>query len=175
MSELRTNKIYPKNGLPSGAWGGGIIQIAYGSYDGSALSITSSTDIVSATITPQSSSSKILVDVRLRAQLDGSSGQWFAGVKRSIGGATAVFISGQGDNTTAGHENGQFAWHMISSDHRHGGCFQVTRDLPATTSACTYTLRVGPWGSASGALRVNRQSGDQEKQGAQIILYEVSG
>ena len=175
MSELRTNKIYPKDGLPSGAWGGGIIQIAYGSYDGSALSITSSTDIVSATITPQSSSSKILVDVRLRALLDGSGGQWFAGVKRSIGGATAVFISGQGDNTTAGHENGQFAWHMISSDHRHGGCFQVTRDLPATTSACTYTLRAGPWGSANGALRVNRQSGDQEKQGAQIILYEVSG
>ena len=40
MSELRTNKIYPKDGLPSGAWGGGIIQIAYGSYDGSALSLS---------------------------------------------------------------------------------------------------------------------------------------
>ena len=175
MSELRTNKIYPKNGLPSGAWGGGIIQIAYGSYDGSALSITSSTDIVSATITPQSSSSKILVDVRLRAQLDGSSGQWFAGVKRSIGGATAVWISGQGDNSNAGHSNGQFAWHMLSSDHRHGGCFQFCRDLPATTSQCTYTLAAGPWGSASGTLRVNRQSGDQERQGAQMVIYEISG
>ena len=175
MSELRTNRIVPKDGLPSGAWAGGIIQIVYGSYDGGALAITTSTDIVSASITPQSSSSKILVDVRLRAQLDGSNGQWFAGVKRSIGGATAVFISGQGDNTNAGHENGQFAWHFMSSDYRHGGCFQVTRDLPATTSQCTYTLRVGPWGSIDGSVRINRQSGDQEKQGAQLILYEVSG
>ena len=175
MSELRTNKIIPKDGLTADSWGGGIIQMAYGSYDGTALSITSQTDILSATITPKSSSSKILVDVRLRALLDGCGGQWFAGVKRSIGGATAVFISGAGDNTTAGHENGQFAWHMESTDHRHGGCFQFARDLPATTSACTYTLRVGPWGSASGSLRVNRQSGDQEKQGAQLILYEVSG
>ena len=175
MSELRTNKIYPKDGLPSGAWGGGIIQIVYGSYNGSSLTITTQTDIVSATITPQSSSSKILVDVRLRALLDGSGGQWYAGVKRVISGGSTVWISGQGDNSNAGHSNGQFAWHMLSSDHRHGGCFQVTRDLPATTSACTYTLAAGPWGSASGSLRVNRQSGDQEKQGAQIILYEVSG
>jgi len=174
MSELRVNKIIPKDGLSSDSWGGGIVQISYGSYDGSALSITSNTDIVSATITPKSSSSKILVDVRLRALLDGSGGQWYAGVKRSIGGATAVWISGQGDNSNAGHEHGRYAWAMISSDHRHGGCFQFARDLPATTSQCTYTLAAGPWGSASGALRVNRQSGDQERQGAQIVLYEVS-
>ena len=175
MSELRVNKIIPKDGLSSDSWGGGIIQVSYGSYDGGALSITTATDIVSATITPQSSSSKILVDVRLRAQLDGSGGQWYAGVKRTISGGSAVYISGQGDNSNAGSSNGQFAWHMLSSDHRHGGCFQVTRDLPATTSQCTYTLRVGPWGSASGSVRINRQSGDQERQGAQIILYEVSG
>ena len=174
MSELRVNKIVPKDGLPSDSWGGGIIQVSYGSYDGSALSITTHTDIVSATITPQSSSSKILVDVRFRAQLDGTGGQWYAGVKRSVGGATAVWISGQGDNTTAGQENGRYAWHMLSSDHRHGGCFQFCRDVPATTSQCTYTLSAGPWGSANGALRVNRQQGDQEKQGAQIVLYEVS-
>ena len=174
MSELRVNKIIPKDGLSSDSWGGGIVQISYGSYDGSALSITSQTDIVSATITPKSSSSKILVDVRLRAQLDGSSGQWYAGVKRVISGGSAVWISGQGDNSNGGNSNGQFAWHMLSSDHRHGGCFQFCRDLPATTAQCTYTLAAGPWGSANGALRVNRQQGDQEKQGGQIVLYEVS-
>ena len=27
MSELRTNKIYPRDGLPSGASGGGIVQV----------------------------------------------------------------------------------------------------------------------------------------------------
>ena len=118
MSELRVNKIIPKDGLPSGAWGGGIIQIVYGSYDGSSLEITSNTDILSTTITPKSSSSKILIDVRLRAQIDGSGGQWYAGVKRSIGGATAVWISGKGDLSP--NENGRYSLHMLSSDHRHG-------------------------------------------------------
>lgn len=175
MSELRTNKIIPRDGLSADSWGGGIIQMAYGSYDGTALSITSQTDILSATITPKSSSSKILVDVRLRAMLDGSDGSWYAGVKRLISGGSAVWISGQGDNSNAGHENGAYAWHMLSSDHRHGGCFQFCRDLPATTSQCTYTLAAGPWGSASGALRVNRSYGDQERQGAQMVIYEISG
>ena len=175
MSELRTNRIIPRDGMSGDSWCGGIIQIAYASYDGTALSITADTDVLSGTITPKRSDSKILVDVRLRAQLDGSSGQWYAGVKRSVGGATAVYISGVGDNNNAGHENGRYAWHMLSSDHRHGGCFQVARDIPATTSQCTYTLTVGPWGSASGALRINRQYGDQERQGVQFIMYEVSG
>ena len=172
MSELRVNKILPKDGLSSDSWVGGIIQIAYASYDGSALSITSDTDILSGTITPKSSSSKIIVDVRLRAQLDGSNGQWYAGLKRSIGGATAVYVSGKGDLSP--HEHGRYAWHMMSSDRRHGGCFQFARDTPATTSQCTYTLTVGPWGSANGALRINRQYGDQERQGVQFMMYEVS-
>ena len=29
MSELRTNKILPRDGLPSGAYGGGIVQVRY--------------------------------------------------------------------------------------------------------------------------------------------------
>ena len=81
MSELRVNKIIPKDGLSNDAWGGGIIQMAYGSYDGGSLEITSNTNIISVMLTPKSSSSKILIDVRLRAQIDGSGGQWYAGVK----------------------------------------------------------------------------------------------
>ncbi len=51
MSELRTNRIVPRDGLSGDSWGGGIIQVAYASYDGSALSITSQTDVLSGTIT----------------------------------------------------------------------------------------------------------------------------
>ena len=29
MSELRTNRIVPRDGLPSGSFGGGIIQVRY--------------------------------------------------------------------------------------------------------------------------------------------------
>ena len=57
----------------------------------------------------------------------------------------------------------------------HGGCYQVVRDEPATTSQCTYTLTIGPWGSASGQVRINRQYGDHERQGIQFVMYEVSG
>ena len=46
MSELRTNRIVPRDGLSSDSWGGGIIQVAYASYDGSALSITTQTDVL---------------------------------------------------------------------------------------------------------------------------------
>ena len=40
MSELRTNRIIPRDGLSAGSWCGGIIQVAYASYDGSALALT---------------------------------------------------------------------------------------------------------------------------------------
>lgn len=63
MSELRTNKIYPRDGLPAGASGGGIIQIVQAQY-ASSLALTSSTYVdtgLTATITPTSSSNKILV------------------------------------------------------------------------------------------------------------------
>lgn len=173
MSELRTNRIIPRDGLSAGSWCGGIIQVAYASYDGSALAITTSTDVLSGSITPTRSDSKILVDVRLRAAIEGTSGQWYAGLKRSIGGAAAEYVSGAGDLSP--NSNGLYAWHMTSSQYMHGGCYQVVRDEPGTTSTCTYTLTIGPWGSASGQLRINRQYGDQERQGIQFIMYEVSG
>ena len=52
MSELRTNRIIPRDGMSGDSWCGGIIQIAYASYDGTALSITADTDVLSGTITP---------------------------------------------------------------------------------------------------------------------------
>ena len=58
MSELRTNRIIPRDGLSAGSWCGGIIQVAYASYDGSALAITTSTDVLSASITPTRSDIK---------------------------------------------------------------------------------------------------------------------
>ena len=33
MSELRTNKIVPRDGLPSGTFGGGIVQVRFAALD----------------------------------------------------------------------------------------------------------------------------------------------
>ena len=39
----------------------------------------------------------------------------------------------------------------------------------------TYTLYAGPWGSNNGTVfSVNRQIGDSEVYGAQLIIYEIA-
>ena len=65
MSELRTNRIVPRDGLPSGS-AGGIIQVVFTSLaTGSTVTVNSSSfvDVMSASITPTRSDSKILVQV----------------------------------------------------------------------------------------------------------------
>ena len=43
-------------------------------------------------------------------------------------------------------------------------------------SQITYTIAAGPWGSNnSTTFRVNGSTGDGETNGAQLIMYEVSG
>jgi hypothetical protein len=67
MSELRTNKIYPRDGLPAGATAGGIVQIkevfsdVRTDFSSTAGSWTATG--FSASITPTSASNKILVMV----------------------------------------------------------------------------------------------------------------
>ena len=67
MSELRTNKIYPRDGLPAGA-NGGIVQIVRATAN-TQIQVTANTDtdIISATITPTSSSNKILISISVEA------------------------------------------------------------------------------------------------------------
>ena len=93
MSVLRTNKILPRDGLPSGAFGGGIVQVRY--YQKSSTVTTTSNSIIElhqGTITPTSPSNKILVDVRLRGhETTGNARKWFMNVGRTIGGGTAVY------------------------------------------------------------------------------------
>ena len=65
MSELRTNRIVPKDGLVSGA-SGGITQVVFAENNTvQTFSFANNSfdpqTVCSATITPQSSSSKILV------------------------------------------------------------------------------------------------------------------
>ena len=81
MSELRTNKIYPRDGLPSGA-SGGIIQIVRTNFvdyysntsliplDDTIPQITEGGEITTATITPTSASNKILVSVVMQVAND---------------------------------------------------------------------------------------------------------
>ena len=61
MSELRTNRIVPRDGLPSGS-AGGIIQVKQVTTDQQVeASFASETNLLSLSITPTRSDSKILV------------------------------------------------------------------------------------------------------------------
>ena len=138
MSELRTNRIVPRDGLPSGS-SGGIIQVKqiqhsqYIKYNTNSFTAgtkaDSSTGDYSITITPKFTTSKILLS--FTSMYDSYSGQRnYVTIYRSIGGGTASNIVGS-----------RGLVEIWNNDHR----IQATTtaqylDSPNTTSAITYTV-----------------------------------
>ena len=165
MSELRTNKILPRDGLPSGAYSGGIIQVR--THVKSTTVTTTANGFIelhSGTITPTSSTNKILVDVRLRGhETTGNARKWFLNVGRSVGGGAQAYPFGQ------------FFCQNRSQLSMWGGYYPVVTDSPNTTSEVTYHVNIGPWGGAAGtSFSINSMTGDSEGAGSIIVLYEVS-
>ena len=165
MSELRTNRIVPRDGVPSGSFGGGIVQVRFAQLS-SQLLLTANGDILSGNITPVRSDSKILVDIRLRAREEsGNNAQWFVGLRKTIGGVDS-------------YPGGRYMMHSRSHPTYSGwaGFYQCVFDQTGGSSQITYTIAAGPWGSNnSTTFRVNGSTGDGETNGAQLIMYEVSG
>ena len=90
MSELRVNRIIPRDGLPVGASGGGIIQVVQSIETGTATMTGGSTplSVMSASITPSSSSSKVLVLVDMNV---GSSNGYNTTIRLYRGGTQIYF------------------------------------------------------------------------------------
>ena len=148
MSELRTNRIVPRDGLPSGS-SGGIIQIKQTvktdlfstSTTGDTLDVTG----VSVTITPTRSDSKIFVMVSGYYGNDNNDSFAHLFLARSIGGGTV-------DNTIAiGDARGSTTRATMSAALRSGGgsSSNVARyfgcqflNSPSTTSSVEYKLRI---------------------------------
>ena len=165
MSELRTNRIVPRDGVPSGSFGGGIVQVRFAQLS-SQLLLTANGDILSGNITPVRSDSKILVDIRLRAREEsGNNAQWFVGLRKTIGGVDS-------------YPGGRYMMHSRSHPTYSGwaGFYQMVFDNSGSNNEeITYTLYAGPWGSNNGTtFRVNGSTGDGEVYGAQLITYEVA-
>ena len=165
MSELRTNRIVPRDGVPSGSFGGGIVQVRFAQLS-SQLLLTANGDILSGNITPVRSDSKILVDIRLRAREEsGNNAQWYVGLRKTIGGVDS-------------YPGGRYMMHSRSHPTYSGwaGFYQCIFDQTGGSSQITYTIAAGPWGSNNGTtFRVNSSTGDGETNGAQLIMYEISG
>ena len=178
MSELRTNRIVPRDGLPSGS-SGGIIQVRSvtktDTYSPSSSTSFSDVPGLSVSITPNRSDSKILVFYDLCWGT--SSGHVSMRLMRD---STPIKIGdASGARTRAtGH------WHDGGSNSadqydivQHSGTFL---DSPATTSATTYKLQVGSPNDASYTVFINRSGHDSNsawegRTCSTITLMEVSG
>ena len=173
MSELRTNRIVPRDGLPAGS-SGGIIQVKMGTFTGK-FNTASSTMVdsgLSVTITPTRSDSKILVQVSL-GSLSNNERQKRA-FMNIVRDSTNVLV---GDAAT-GHEV-TAALSTRSSDDNYiqvPVSFMVL-DSPATTSATTYKVQLSR-GTDSGTVYLNGTAGGDSYSGntaSTIIVMEVSG
>ena len=178
MSELRTNRIVPRDGLPSGS-SGGVIQVKSVTKTDTFTKPTNTTAFVditglSVSITPTRSDSKILVMYDLCWGIaDGH------GSMRLMRDSTPIKIGDAAGNRTraTGH------WHQDDSGNdeydivQHSGTFL---DSPSTTSSVTYKIQIGNPHSSSYTFFVNRSGADNDQAWeartcSTITVMEVSG
>ena len=176
MSELRTNRIVPRDGLPSGTYGG-IIQVVSttftGDWSGSSGSNTFDTVTdLNTTITPKFNTSKIFIMVCI-GQWD-SNGSDQRGGLRLLRDSTAICIGDADSNrtrttvTTVGSN---------SNTDTNGGTHIHFMDSPSTTSAVTYKVQSMTEGSYT--TYINRSASDADsssisRSASTVTLMEIS-
>lgn len=172
MSELRTNRIVPRDGLPSGA-SGGVIQTVTAintvtRTNGGTYNITNGQwqfTGTTATITPTRSDSKILItfDQSFFWQTNGG-GEQGCGIRIYRGGSAITTNSGYSGLYL---NNGDASNNRVHS-YQHG----QKLDSPATTSAVTYNLYGYFWTSNWTSIRYQY---DSTNSPSTITLMEISG
>ena len=178
MSELRTNRIVPRDGLPSGS-AGGIIQVRSTTKTDAWNMPANNTSFhtvtgMSVTITPKFNTSKILVMYDMNWSAIG--GHCSCRLMRDstpikVGDASGNKIQVTGQIHHSG-QNDQYDLEQVSGTHM---------DTPATTSAVTYSMQVGTPYSSSYDVYVNYHAEDgqnlawQGRGASTITVMEVSG
>ena len=180
MSQLKVNSIVPVGGLTSGA-NGGIIQCVQTvltdvkSYTPSGPDVFTDMPSFNCTITPSSSSNKVMIVVGIGA-LHQESGTIAGKVLR---GSTDV---GVGD---ADGNRQRVGFRMYGSNiynNNHCGSYHFTfLDSPATTSATTYKLQTLAENGSSYPVYLNRAVSDsnnnysyRSRTISTMTLYEVT-
>ena len=179
MSELRTNRIVPRDGLPSGSAGGIIQVVSVTKTDASYESVSegSFSGIVSGltpTITPTRSDSKILITGYVHAA-NNAGGGWGAGL--------VLCADGTPIDGARGDAVGSRARISANADtHYLGNCIPVNfLHSPATTSAITYGVKLYNMNTSTQYMTVNyRYSIDSDnnnhiRSASTLTLMEVSG
>ena len=177
MSELRTNRIIPRDGLPSGS-SGGVIQIVHANTSSHTYNNnTTYADIngVTATITPTRSDSKILIQCTL-AIIKEANHSFLGRVVRN-----GSVISGSGGVAESGHSNqDDGTWWLVRTTIHSANPLMVSYlDSPSSTSALTYKAQ-GKSSASSKYYAINRTINSEDNVYASpgfssITLMEVSG
>ena len=175
MSELRTNRIVPRDGLPSGS-SGGIIQIKSATKTDRQLSNSSAyVDVtgMSVSITPTRSDSKIFIMINVHVGGDQASYLAF----RVLRDSTVVT---QGTHATGNRTNVSFGGRIDQDYDNYMMSFNFL-DSPSTTSATTYKLQVSDAYDSSNRNIVINGTGDDANDTytlcgtSTITVMEVTG
>jgi len=176
MSELRTNRIVPRDGLPSGS-SGGIIQVRSTTFTenfSASISGVTWTEVpgLTTTITPTRSDSKILISVTI-------GGIESSGLNQRMGMALRKNSTNIAVNTTSGSQT-QASWagSGTNSNDIRNQAFFTHLDSPATTSAVTYRVMITTEGSYN--MYINRSGSNASassvfKTASSMTLMEISG
>ena len=169
MSELRTNRIVPRDGLPSGS-AGGVIQVVHASATsetsqsfnaGSTFADTG----LSASITPTRSDSKILVTGYLSYYID----------LGGVGSAEWNFAVCDGSNNILDGTTGSARGYRYNEYYVLGGKHPINfLHSPSTTSSFTYKMRMNA-NTANQSGGVYCQVNGTGNNISRITLMEVSG
>ena len=159
-SELRVDKIVPTDGVPSGTYNaGGIIQMKQFFVASNIVTSSSSdTDVVTGTITPHFSTSKILIMV---------------GVTPYGGNTSTLSARGRirrgGSSGTQIYYNRRMFFRQGSALKAVGSALNII-DSPNTTSAVTYVFQTSVETSGGGSTIEFYTDGNENS----MILVEVS-
>tara|TARA_Y100001937_G_scaffold114321_1_gene163940 strand:+ start:1472 stop:2008 length:537 start_codon:yes stop_codon:yes gene_type:complete len=178
MSELRTNRIIPRDGLVSGTGiGGGIIQVKSttktNEFQTTSTSLVDVTGL-SVTITPTRSDSKILIIATVNVGTYNANFMY----GQLVRGSTHIF---RGD-AVGNRPRRSFMYYNGASDANEG--MNATRtithmDEPATTNATTYKIQIQC--ATTGYAYVNRSYRDTNtseydpRVASSITVMEVCG
>ncbi len=158
MSELRTNQIFPRDGKPSGAMGGGIIQVVRAqntTLDQTPSGTSTWTDVQpTVTITPTRSSNLIIIETSVMCIANNNLYVGF----RLLRGSTAI------REWWGYHNDGSYTPFQGPGKHI---------DSPATTSAVTYKFQIYNSGGTTTNFMWNYQGPTSSNSLRQAELYAM--
>ena len=180
MSQIKVDSIVPRGGLSGGA-SGGIIQTVH-SFSNTKIETSSDADIISATITPSSSSSKILFMYNGNCAQESTEGREWAFI--AYRGSTQIRL-GRNENSSSRATFQAFGTDNVAVGSNSNGTYTITGilvDEPNTTSAVTYKLAIEQFytSGTTAPVKIGESGWDgtgieQVTNGYSLTLMEISG